>query len=67
MVKDVGRKYRDCLWESSEERKKIALVSWDKVCVPKHRKLQDMEHSFSGETVVAIGWKERCPLGEMGQ
>uniref|UniRef100_M1B343 Non-LTR retroelement reverse transcriptase n=1 Tax=Solanum tuberosum TaxID=4113 RepID=M1B343_SOLTU len=35
VLQEVDKKYREFLWGSSEGHKKIALVAWDKVCVPK--------------------------------
>lgn len=35
VVNEVHRKCREFLWGSSEEKKKIALVAWVKICKPK--------------------------------
>lgn len=35
MLKEVDRKSRDYLWGSSEDKRKMALASWKKVCIPK--------------------------------
>ncbi|OIT27331.1 putative ribonuclease h protein, partial [Nicotiana attenuata] len=33
--KEVDRRCRDYLWGSTDDKRKIALVSWERVCVPK--------------------------------
>ncbi|XP_075106858.1 uncharacterized protein LOC142179868 [Nicotiana tabacum] len=35
VLKEVDKQWRDYLWGNKEDGRKIALVSWDKVCVPK--------------------------------
>ncbi|XP_075091626.1 uncharacterized protein LOC142171820 [Nicotiana tabacum] len=35
VLNEVDRKCREFLWESSEEEKKLSLVSWEKICKPK--------------------------------
>ncbi|KAG5590932.1 hypothetical protein H5410_041446 [Solanum commersonii] len=36
MIKEVGKTCRPAyLWGSFEDKKKIKLIVWDKVCVPK--------------------------------
>ncbi|KAH0738707.1 hypothetical protein KY290_037412 [Solanum tuberosum] len=35
VLKEIDRKCREFLWNATAEKRKIALVAWDKVCVPK--------------------------------
>lgn len=35
MLKEIDRKCRKFLWNATAEKRKVALVAWDKVCVPK--------------------------------
>jgi len=37
ILKKVDQICRDFLWGSSAEKKKVALVAWDKVCLPKRQ------------------------------
>ncbi|KAH0735285.1 hypothetical protein KY285_010992 [Solanum tuberosum] len=35
VLKEIDRKCREFLWNAAEGKRKVALVAWDKVCVPK--------------------------------
>ncbi|WMV27182.1 hypothetical protein MTR67_020567 [Solanum verrucosum] len=35
VLKEIDRKCRMFLWNATVEKRKVALVAWDKVCVPK--------------------------------
>lgn len=35
VLNEVDRKCRKFLWGSSEEKKKVSLVAWEKICKPK--------------------------------
>uniref|UniRef100_M1AY26 Tn7 reverse transcriptase n=1 Tax=Solanum tuberosum TaxID=4113 RepID=M1AY26_SOLTU len=35
VVKEVDKKCREYLWGTTRDRKKVALIAWDKICVPK--------------------------------
>ncbi|KAH0704370.1 hypothetical protein KY285_018648 [Solanum tuberosum] len=35
VVKEVDKKCREYLWGTTRDRKKVELIAWDKVCVPK--------------------------------
>lgn len=35
IIKSVDKKCRDYLWDCSEEKRKVVLISWEKVCLPK--------------------------------
>ena len=72
VLQEVDKKCREFLWGSSEGHKKIALVAWDKVCVPKkvwrikYQELQIMEYSCYREAFMAVVKQERCIMGQMG-
>eukprot|EP00253_Pinus_taeda_P003152 PITA_03152 len=61
---------RDFLWGKGEEKKKWALVAWDKLCKPKTHGglgLHDPENpkqSFGGKTMVEMAKGIRNPLGQ---
>ncbi|XP_060210228.1 uncharacterized protein LOC132637097 [Lycium barbarum] len=35
VLKEIDKKCREFLWGAFEEKRKIALVAWDKICMPK--------------------------------
>lgn len=69
VVKEVDKKCREYLWGTTTDKKKVALIFWDRVCVLKNMEvltLRELECSFSGETDLAGCFKGRLTMSEMG-
>lgn len=62
VLKEIDRKCREFLWGTTEERKKVVLVAWDKVCTPKKYGGINIKccHKWNFAAVGKLVWQLAC-------